>query len=76
MVVLPVVVGIEVIGSHTTFVRLVPHLKVERAPQVGVPGKYWDIDGFMVGEKENRCLKVSVRRQVTFSLHCVSDFFY
>ena len=53
MVVLPVVVGIEVIGSHTTFVRLVPHLQVERAPQVVIPGKYRDIDGFMVGEKEN-----------------------
>ena len=65
MVVLPVVVGIEVIGSHTTFVRLVPHLKVERAPQVVYPGRYWDIDGFMVGKKENRCLKVSVRREVT-----------
>ena len=53
MVVLPVVVGIEVNGSHTTFVRLVPHLQVERAPQVVIPGKYRDIDEFMVGDKEN-----------------------
>jgi hypothetical protein len=53
VVVLPVGVVIEVIGSHTTFVRLVPHLKVERAPQVVIPGKYRDIDGFMVGDKEN-----------------------
>ena len=53
VVVLPVVGGIEGNGSHTTFVRLVPHLQVERAPQVVIPGKYRDIDEFMVGDKEN-----------------------
>ncbi len=76
MVVRPVGVVIEVIGSHTTFVRLVPHLIVERAPQIVIPGLYGDIDGFMVGYKENCCLKVSVRREVTFFSHCVSEFFY
>ncbi len=53
MVVLPVGVVIEVILSHTAFVRLLPHFKGERAPQVAIPGKYRVIDGFMVGEKEN-----------------------